>query len=86
MLKEDFTFIGIEMNEEKIMNTQKLVYKKETKCLIDQAAYKFFLGLKEKHKKPRVCNICYGKKNMTVTLEARTPSPSTNRATNSEYI
>ena len=33
------------------MNTPKDVYKKEIKCLINKAAFKYYLGLKEKHRK-----------------------------------
>ena len=51
LLEKDFKFIGVEMNEEKIRSTPKDIYKKEIKQLIDQAAFSYFIELKNTHKK-----------------------------------
>ena len=53
LLKADFQLINIVMNKEKKKkNTSKDVYKKkEIKCLINKAAFKYFIELKGQHKK-----------------------------------
>ena len=51
MLQEDFMFIDIDMDEEKISKTYKRTYKKKIKALINKAAFKYFMKLKEKHSK-----------------------------------
>ena len=51
LLQEDFKFINISMNEEKIRNTSKDVNKKEIKGMINKAAFKYFMELKYQQKK-----------------------------------
>ena len=51
LLKEDFTFIEYELNEEEIISTPKGIYKNKIKKLVNKAAYKYFLNLKETHSK-----------------------------------
>ena len=51
LLQEDFKFINVSMNEQKIRNTSKDVYKKEIKVLINNAAFRYFMELKDQHKK-----------------------------------
>ena len=51
LLEKDFGFIGIQMNEEKIMHTLKNAHKEEIKSAIQKAAFKYFMEIKEGHKK-----------------------------------
>ena len=51
LLQEDFKLININMDENKICETPKSIYKKEIKALINKAAFKYFMKLKEKHSK-----------------------------------
>ena len=51
LLEKDFDFIGIQMNEEQIINTPKDAYKKEIKSLIQKAVFKYFMEIKGGHKK-----------------------------------
>ena len=57
LLENDFKFIGVEMNEEKIRSTPICIYKKEIKKLIDKAAFNYFIELKNTHKKSRIFNM-----------------------------
>ena len=47
LLKEDFNFIGIEINEEEIIATPKATYKKKIKQLINKAVFKYLMNLKQ---------------------------------------
>ena len=51
LLQEDFKFIDIDMDEEKISETYKSTYKKKIKVLINKAVFKFFMNIKETHSK-----------------------------------
>ena len=39
LFKEDFNFIGIEINEEEIIATPKAIYKKKIKQLMDKSVF-----------------------------------------------
>ena len=47
LLKEDFNFIGIEINEEEFIATPKATYKKNIKQLINKAVFKYLMNLKQ---------------------------------------
>ena len=51
LLQDDFDFIQVKMNEEKIIQTPKSEYKKIIKALVNKAAFGFFLKAKEGHSK-----------------------------------
>ena len=51
ILQGDFDFIEVKMNEERIIQTPKYEYKKVIKALVDKAAFKYFLKIKEGHSK-----------------------------------
>ena len=51
LLKSDFQFIGQDMNEDDIFSTPKSEYKIKMKYLINKAAFKYFLTVKETHSK-----------------------------------
>ena len=51
LLKKDFEFIGIEINEDDIRLTPKNAYKKKIKQLVQKAAFNYFMNLKSKHSK-----------------------------------
>ena len=53
LLKQDFDFIGVNMNEEKISSTPKNQYKVEIKRLIQKAAFKYFTEIQATHQKIR---------------------------------
>ena len=51
LLKRDFQFIGIQMNEDEICATTKTDYKRRIKALIQKAALEYFNGVKLSHRK-----------------------------------
>ena len=51
LLKEDFNFIGTEINEEEIIATPKATYKKKIKQLINKAVFQYLMNLKQGHSK-----------------------------------
>ena len=51
LLKGDFQFIGQDINENEICSTPKSEYKIKIKSLINKAAFKYFLSVKETHSK-----------------------------------
>ena len=51
LLKKDFEFIEIDLNEEKIMQTSKSEYKSEIKALVHKATFKYFMNKKKNHSK-----------------------------------
>ena len=51
LLKKDFEFIGKDLDENEIASTPKEEYKKNIKILVQKAAFKYFLKLKDGHKK-----------------------------------
>jgi hypothetical protein len=59
LLKSDFIFIEKDLNENEIMSTPKNVYKNQMKSLINKAAFKYFLSVKENHTK--LNNVTYKK-------------------------
>ena len=58
-MKSDFIFIEKDLNEIEIMSTPKNVYKNQIKSLINKAAFKYFLSVKETHTK--LNNVTYKK-------------------------
>jgi hypothetical protein len=53
LLKQDFDFICVNMNEEKISSTPINQYKVEIKKLIQKAAFKYFTNIQATHQKIR---------------------------------
>ena len=51
LLKEDFNFLGVEINEAEIIATPQSIYKKQIKQLMNKAVYQFFMNLKQGHTK-----------------------------------
>ena len=51
LLTNDFDFIDVQMDEERIMQTPKSLYKKEIRALVSKAAFRYYLQKKEKHTK-----------------------------------
>ena len=52
LLLKDFEFIEKDLDENEIASTSKEEYKKKMKLLVQKAALKFFMKLKEGHKNP----------------------------------
>ena len=53
LLKQDFDFIGVNMNEEKNSRTPKNRLKVEIKRLIQKTAFKYFTKIRATHQKIR---------------------------------
>lgn len=51
LLEKDFSFLGINMNEENIRKTPKEQYKKDIMKQIRSSAFTYFMNLKETHTK-----------------------------------
>ena len=51
LIKKDFKFLDVDMNEVEIQATPKEEYKKKIKNMINISAFKQFLKIKEKHSK-----------------------------------
>ena len=51
LLKKDFMFIGVEMDEQDIIATPKNIYKEKIKKLVTKAAFQEYLRQKEGKKK-----------------------------------
>ena len=47
LLKKDFKFIGLEINEKEIAKTPKIEYKKQIKKLVEKAALQYMLNVKK---------------------------------------
>ena len=51
LLKKDFEYIGVEMDEERIKNLTKQEYKQEINTKVKSAAFQELKNMQEKHKK-----------------------------------
>ena len=57
LIKQDFAFMGIEMNEDEIRKTSKEIYRKKIKTLVKKAAFQELL--EEKNKLSKIRDIDY---------------------------
>ena len=51
LLKQDFQFVGLNLNEDEIRSMSRQEYKKKIKHLIHKAAFEYFLLQKQSHSK-----------------------------------
>ena len=57
LIKQDFAFMGIDMNEDEMKKTPKEIYRKKIKTLVNKAAFQELL--EEKKKLSKIKNINY---------------------------